>query len=320
MALLSFVIPCYRSEKTIEMVINELIDTMSQKKGYDYEIITVNDYSPDGVYEVLKRLATDNQRIKVINFAKNMGKHAAVLAGYSVARGKYIIELDDDFQCPGYDFWKLIEPLEEDLCDVAVASYREKKESLLKRFGSKVNRRMTTILLEKPKEINFENFSARKRYVCEEMIKYHNPYPYLEGLTLRVTHRVLQVPMEMRDRGDDNATGFTFKKSFALLLNGLTAFSVKPLRISTISGTILAILGFLWGVYVIIKRMLNPLVTMGYSSMLAAILFIGGWIMIMLGLIGEYVGRIYISVNSSPQYVIRNTINLGDSEEEGKTE
>lgn len=316
MKLISFVIPCYRSEKTIELVVKEIIDTVKAKgEEFDYEIIAVNDYSPDNVYEVLQKLAAENQRIKVINFAKNMGKHSAVLAGYSIAKGQYIVDLDDDYQCPTYELWKLIEPLENDDCDVAIAKYKVKKESFIKRVGSRVNRKMTDVLLNKPRDIQFENFSVRKRFVCEEMVKYKNPYPFLEGLTLRVTHRIITVQMEQRNRADDNTTGFTFRKSFSLLLNGLTAFSVKPLQVATFVGSTVAMAGFLWGIGVIIKRLLNPYVTMGYSSLLAVLLFLGGLNMIMLGLVGEYVGRIYISINDSPQYVIKNTLNVEKGEE-----
>lgn len=310
MTRISFVIPCYRSEKTIKLVIDEIIETVGQKKEYDYEIIAVNDYSPDNVYDVLVELANHNPKIKVINFAKNMGKHSAVLAGYTVASGDYVVDLDDDFQCPTYELWKLLEPLEKDICDVAIAAYHVKKENLIKRLGSRINSKMTDILMNKPKEIRFENFSIRKKFVCDEMTKYKNPYPFLEGLTLRVTHRIVTVSMEERERADDNSSGFTFVKSFSLLVNGLTAFSVLPLRVSTFVGVTAAFVGFMWGIYAIIHKIVNPNVAMGYSSLLAVILFIGGLNMIMLGMIGEYVGRIYISVNDSPQYVIKDTINI----------
>lgn len=308
--LLSFVIPCYRSEKTIKRVIDEIIDTVAQRPEYDYEIITVNDFSPDNVYEKLKVLALKNSKIKVINFSKNMGKHAAVMAGYSVCRGDYIVNLDDDFQCPAYELWRLMAPIENDECDFATAKYSEKKQSAFKNFGSNLNLIMTSFLLNKPKGLRFENFSVMKRYVCKEIIKYRNPYPYLEGLVLRVTHRVKTVEMEARARGDDNKTGFTFKKSFSLLLNGLTAFSVKPLRIASFLGAVFSVLGFIWTVYTIVHKLLNPDIAAGYSSLLAIILFSNGLLMLMLGLIGEYIGRVYICLNSSPQYVIKDTINL----------
>ena len=149
-----------------------------------------------------------------------------------------------------------------------------------------------------------------KKYVKEEIVKYKNPYPYIEGLVLRVTNRIKTVELEERERGDDNKSGFTLKKSVSLLLNGLTSFSVKPLRVASVIGFLFAIIGFLWGVYAIIKKIIHPEVLLGYSSLLAINLFSSGMMMIMLGLIGEYVGRIFICINNSPQYVIRELINV----------
>ncbi len=308
--LISFVIPCYRSEKTIKMVIDEIIDTVSIKPEFKYEIIAVNDFSPDRVYEVLKKIAAENSNIKVINFSKNMGKHAAVLAGYTVAQGEFVVDLDDDFQCPVNELWNLMNPLLNDECDYATAKYPEKKESLFKRLGSHLNFFMSTLLLDKPKGLRFENFSAMKRFVCEEIIKYKNPYPYLEGLVLRVTGRITSVEMAQRERGDDNRTGFTLKKSVSLWANGLTAFSVKPLRMASLLGVVFATCGFIWGIRTIILKLLNLSAVAGYSSLMASILFSSGIIMVLLGLIGEYLGRIYICINDSPQYVVRETINI----------
>lgn len=311
--LLSFVIPCYRSERTIENVINEIIEIVSQRtEKYDYEIVCVNDCSPDGVLSKLKELAEKNKKIKVIDFSKNMGKHSAVLAGYSYSKGEYIVNVDDDFQCPVYELWRLLEPLENGECDFATANYRRKKQSAFKNFGSNVNMFMAQIMLDKPKGLRFENFSIMRSYVMKEIIKYDKPYPYLEGLICRVTNRISVVEMEERERGDGLPTGFTFGKSLSLWLNGFTAFSVKPLRLSTILGFILAILGFVLGIVVVVKRILHPDMPAGYASLMAVQLFIGGAIMIILGLIGEYIGRIYICLNNSPQYVIRDTININD--------
>ncbi|MGN6711801.1 glycosyltransferase [Anaerocolumna jejuensis] len=308
--LISFVIPCYRSENTINKVVVEIINTVSAREGYDYEIIAVNDCSPDHVGSVLRKLAEENSRIKVINFAKNMGKHAAVLAGYAVAKGEYIVDLDDDCQSPVYELWKLLDPVANDECDYATAEYSKKKESAFKSFGSNVNLWMSRILLEKPKGLRFENFSVMKKFVCEEAVNYKNPFPYIEGLVLRITKNVITVPMEQRERGDDNTSGFTFKKSMKLLVNGLTAFSVKPLRFASVFGLIFAMIGFIWGAYTVIHKLVNPETLLGYSSLLAVLLLTSGMIMMMLGMIGEYIGRIYICINDSPQYVIKDTINL----------
>lgn len=307
---LSFVIPCYGSEHTIKDVVEEIINKVKEDKKYDYEIILVNDKSYDNVWEVIKKLTTKNKKIKAINFAKNMNKPGAVMAGLRFTEGDYIIILDDDMQCPINELWTIINPLNEGH-DIAVAKYKEKKQSKFKNFGSAVNKKMAEIIIDKPKDLYFNNFVAIKKYVVKEMIKYNNPYPYLEGLMLRTTNDIVNVLVEERERtvGKSN---FTFKKMLSLWFNGFTSFSVKPLRISTYLGFFIAIIGFIYGIYVIFNKILNPSIIIGYSSLMASILFIGGVILIMLGLIGEYVGRIYISLNASPQYVIKETINLED--------
>jgi undecaprenyl-phosphate 4-deoxy-4-formamido-L-arabinose transferase len=204
--------------------------------------------------------------------------------------------------------------VERDECDCASAEYVAKKESWFKRLGSDLNLHMSEIMLDKPNGFRMENLNVLKSFVVKEMINYKNPYPYIEGLVFRVTNRVKTVKMEQRERGDDRASGFTLKKSVALMMNGLTAFSVKPLRVSSFCGVVFALLGFLYGIYTIIRKLVVPDIMLGYSSILAVLLFSVGLIMLMLGLIGEYLGRIYICLNDSPQYVIRNTININDGE------
>lgn len=310
MILLSFVIPCYRSENTIKKVVDEIIKLVSERVEYDYEIIAVNDCSPDNVYTVLKSLAESNKRIRVVNLARNMGKHSAVMAGYSFVKGDYIVNLDDDYQSPVYELWKLMAPIQSNECDVATAAYYQKKEKYLKRLGSDLNLWMTKVLLDKPEDIRMENFSVMRRFVCDEILRYKNPYPYLEGLIFRVTKNVKAVPMEQRERADENLSGFTLKKSLSLFINGLTAFSVKPLRISSLIGVLFALFGFFFGLIIIINKIINPAIAIGYSSIMAIILFSSGLTMLLLGLIGEYLGRIYICINESPQYVIKETINV----------
>ena len=311
--LLSFVVPCYRSELTIRKVYEEIRTTVAEREEYDYEILAVNDNSPDGVLGVLKEIAKEDSRFKVISFAKNMGKHAAVLAGYSCVKGDYILNLDDDYQSPAYRLWDLVDPLIRDECDIATAKYPNKKEAAWKRLGSDLNQWTSALLLDKPKYLRMENFVAMKRFVADEVIKYRNPYPFLEGLYLQVTNRVLMVEMEERERGDDKKTGFTFWKSVSLFANGLTNFSVKPLRIAVVSGILFAILGFLYGLVIVIRKIGDPSVTVGWSSIMAVQLFSSGMIMLILGMIGEYIGRIFICINDAPQYVIRETVNLEET-------
>ena len=138
------------------------------------------------------------------------------------------------------------------------------------------------------------------------MIKYKNSYPYVIGLVLRTTKRIVNVDVNHRKR-EVGASGYTFSKLMALWINGFTAFSIKPLRIATLSGAIFAFLGFLYGIFTIIKKFVNPDVPVGFSTLMSAMIFIGGMLMLMMGMVGEYLGRVYISQNRNPQYVIRET-------------
>ena len=304
---LSFVIPCYGSEFTIEAVITEIDEVMAQKPEFSYEIICVNDCSPDNVLIVLKNIVSSNTQVTVVDLTRNMGKHAAVMAGYSLVSGDVIINLDDDGQCPIPNLWELIEPLRNGF-DVSVASYPIRKQSKFKNIGTNTKNLMDRVLVGMPKGIIFTNFSAVNRLIINEVLRYKNPYPYVNGLLLRATQKVAQVTMEQRNRVEGNSH-FTFRKSFSLWMDGFTAFSVKPLRIATFLGFLVAIAGFAAGLFIIIKKLfITPNMALGYPSLITVILFIGGSIMLMLGMLGEYIGRIYISINSSPQYVIREII------------
>lgn len=303
---ISFVIPCYNSSKTIVDVTSDIIKTM--KKDYSYEIILVNDGSKDNTIDVITKLAKTNKKIKVIDFSKNYGQHSAILAGLKYTKGSIIVGLDDDGQTPAKESPKLIKAI-QDGYDVAYANYKKKQHSAFRNFGSKVNLLMSEWLLNKPKNIHPNSFFACKDYVAKEMVKYQNPYPYILGLTLQSTNSIINVETEHYERkvGKSN---YSFSKLISLWLNGFTAFSVKPLRISSFVGVTSALLGFIYGIVLIVKKLTNQTQVLGYSSIMAAILFIGGIILLVLGLIGEYLGRIYISINNAPQYVIKNKINI----------
>ena len=306
--MLSFVIPCYRSEKTIETVVNEIISMLSTKQIDKYEIILVNDYSPDNVWSVIKNLSENNKQIKGISLARNFGQHAALMAGYAHCTGDYVVSLDDDGQAPLESLFRLIDKLEEGY-DVVYAYYNEIRQNSFRVFGSKMAQKMGEMMLSVPKDFKGSSFYVARKFVIDEIIRYKNTYPYVFGLVFRTTRNVTSIPTEHRSRLVGKS-GYSFTKLFALWMNGFTAFSVKPLRISTFLGVFTAFLGFIYGIITIIKKLVNPEVAVGYSSIICAILFIGGIIMMMLGLIGEYIGRMYICMNNSPQYVIKEIKNL----------
>lgn len=307
MKKISFVIPCYRSEKTLEHVVTEIRDKMKTLTDYSYEVILVNDCSPDGTLAVIRRLCEADDAVKGISFARNFGQHSALMAGLRQSAGDYVVCLDDDGQTPADEVDKLLAKLDEGF-DAVYAQYQHKQHSLFRNLGSKVNELMTRVMLDKPRELYVSSYFAVRRFVVEDMIRYENSFPYVIGLVLRATKNITNVTVQHRER-EEGRSGYTLKKLLGLWFNGFTAFSVKPLRIATTLGVISASMGFLYGIYTIVKRFINPAVPMGFSALMAALVFFGGMIMIMLGMIGEYIGRIYISMNNSPQYVIRERMN-----------
>lgn len=303
MKTISYVIPCYRSEKTLGNVISEIKETMEKLSQYTYEVILVNDSSPDNTWNTIQGICSENENMIGINLSKNFGQHAALMAGMRESTGDYVICLDDDGQTPANEVGKLLEALENGH-DAVYAKYGNKKHSAFRNLGSRVNDMMTRVMLGKPKELFVSSYFGVKRFVVEDMLRYQNSYPYVIGLVLRATKNIVNVEVNHRER-EEGRSGYTLKKLLGLWFNGFTAFSVTPLRIATVIGVFCAIVGFAYGIYVFVRRLLNPDMVMGFSSIMCVILFVGGMLMIMLGLVGEYIGRIYISLNNSPQYVIR---------------
>lgn len=303
----SFVIPCYRSEKTIESVVADIQSEMDNLGESDYEIVLVNDCSPDNTWEIISALAEKNKSIKGINLAKNFGQHSALMAGYGACTGNLIVSLDDDGQTSVNELGKLLEKIPEN--DVVYAYYEKLRQSPFRIVGNYLARKMTIMMLNMRKDFKGSSFFVMKKFVAEEILRYENPYPYISGLIIRSVKRIACVPVSQRKRLVGKS-GYTLHKLISLWLNGFTAFSVKPLRIATILGGGMSCMGFLYAIYLILRRLWNPDVPVGYSSMMCALIFLGGVLMLMLGLIGEYIGRIYICLNKSPQYVIRDTINI----------
>ena len=306
--MISFVIPCYGSENTISQVLDDIVSTVNDKN--EYEIICIDDCSKDNLLRVLKEYSSKNVNVKVISFSKNFGQHNAILCGFRHVSGDIIVCLDDDGQTDPKECYKLINAL-DDNTDIVFAKYSNIHQNHFRIFGSYINKLMSEWLLGMPKNIITNSYFACKRYIIDEIIKYNNPYTFLSGLFFRTTNSVKNVYIEHHDRVD-GISGYNLLKLISLWMNGFTAFSVKPLRIASFLGGFIAFIGFVFGIYQISQKVVNPMRPLGYSSLICTILFIGGMIMLMLGLIGEYIGRIYICINNSPQYVIKEKINFYD--------
>lgn len=299
---LSFVIPCYYSEKTISLVVDDIFKAFP-KEDYQFEIILVNDGSKDNTFSVIKGLADKFPQVIAVNLAKNFGQDAALMAGYTYATGDYIISLDDDCQNPPIEAHKLIAKIEEGY-DAVFGKYHVKQHSAFKNWGSRLNDKMATMLLKKPKDLTLCSYFIMNSFVKDEMLRYDSAFPYIWGLILRTTDHITNVFIDHKKR-EVGTTTFTLGKLIMLWLNGFTSFSVKPLRIASFFGGFFAFLGFLLTIIMVIRQFICPEPIIGWTSLMCALLIVSGLNMLMLGLMGEYIGRIFISQNKSPQFVVR---------------
>ena len=310
MPKLSFVIPCYGSEHTIAPVVHEVISLIDQDR-FDYEFILVNDCSKDNVWESITGLVEENPKIKAISFASNFGQQSALLAGFRHASGDFVISMDDDGQAPVESLNEMIDLLIEKDYDIVYGCYQHVKQSGFRRFGSWFNHKMAVWFSNCPRDLFPTSFYVARKFLIEEISRFENCYAYISGLVFRTTRNIGKVYVKHRSR-IEGSSGYTLRRLIGLWVNGFTAFSVKPLRLATLLGFFFSISGFVYGLVILFMKLLHLDVPVGYASIMAAILFVGGLLMFMVGMVGEYIGRIYINQNKSPQYVIRKKLNFDD--------
>ncbi len=308
---ISIVIPCYCAEKNIDIVIDKIYQAMKLRPDIVFEIILVNDNSKDGTWYKIKELSEIHSEIVGINFSKNFGQHNALMAGFKASNGTLIMTSDDDGQTPIDKIWDFMDKINEGY-DVVCAKYiaRERK-GISRKLGSYINERTQQKLLDKPKNIALASFFMAKRFVIEEICKYEQPFPYLAGLLLRTTQNISNIELIQEQRASGKS-GYNLKKLIRLWVNGFTSFSVKPLHFFIKLGFGVSTLGGILAIYAIIKKIIyEAYVLSGYTSMVAIICLIGGMNLMVLGVVGEYIGRIYMCINNYPQYVIKSVVKGG---------
>lgn len=311
MEKLSFVIPVFNSYHTIGKVVDEIEKTvLNLDTKYEFEVILVNDNSKDNTLDKCKEICASKPYVKLISFAKNFGQHNALMAGFRHVTGDLIVCLDDDMQTPPDQVSKLIGKLNQGY-DVVFGKYATKKHSSFRNLGSKINLLMATWLINLPQDIEMTSFFIVRRYIVDEIIRYDNPYPYIGGLIVRATRNLGNVQIEHKER-EIGKSNYSLKKLISLWLNSFTNFSVKPLRIASLMGAIFSLTGFIIMILLIIRRIINPNIPMGWTSTMVITMFFGGIQLLCLGLVGEYVGRIYLSINKAPQYVVKEKYNISE--------
>ncbi len=300
---ISCVIPCYHSQHTLGDVVAEIGKTMAARPENEYEIILVNDNPPDETWDLICRLREADPHIHGICFSRNFGQHSALMAGYRQVTGDVVVSLDDDGQNPPSEMFRLIDAIDRDH-DVVYAEYAHKQHTRFRNLGSRLTNRMFSWMLNKPKELYLASYWAGKRFVIDQMIRCESPFPFVDGLLLQATTRVINVQVDHLPRAEGES-GYTLGSLLKLWMNAFTSFSVKPLRIATMLGSGSALAGVIVGLVLVIRKLiLREEIDAGWTSLMALMLFLFGVVMITLGLVGEYVGRVFISMNRNPQYVI----------------
>jgi len=305
---LSFVIPLYHSAETIGPLVKR-IEALTIKGGH--EIVLVNDGSRDGTAEVCRRLVAEAQvPIIYVEHARNYGEHNAVLSGWRQARGEHIVNLDDDGQNPPDEAVRMWAHAKTTGLDVVFGHYAVKQHSAWRNLGSWFTNRMTDWALEKPPGFYLSSFRCVTAFVAKEVAVHTGPLPYVDGLILQVTQRIgsLEVRHDERQAG---ASGYTLRRLVRLWLSAWINFSVLPLRLATGLGLLLAALGLMVFGVVAWLWWRNSGPSYGWGSLMAALLVFSGTQLVLLGLIGKYIGRMFLTVNQRPQSVVREVVRGG---------
>lgn len=305
---ISVVIPVYKSEKCIPELTKQISDAL---KDFNWELILVNDCSPDNSWTEIKKVAAENNNITGINLRKNGGQDLAILAGLNHAKGKWIIIMDDDLQHSPYDIPKLYTQAQKGF-DVVYADFKQKKQKLWKNLGSWLNGKVSEITLGKPKGIYLSPFKIISGSVVKEMCKLNNLFPYIDGLIFQVTKNITQINIEHHKR-EYGKSNFTLVKSMQVFFRMMFGFSTFPLNFATYIGFFSSTMGFVLAIYFLVKFLLGLEPLTGWTSLIMVILILGGLILLALGIIGKYIGQMYLTINNSPKYIVKETVGHEES-------
>ena len=311
--LVSVVIPCYNSEQSISQVVDLCIHCFNQWDGYECELVLVNDNSHDGTYAKLLECADRYPgKITCINFAKNFGQHAAILAGLQYVNGEYVVEMDDDLQNRPEQILQFLEKMQEGY-DVVFGIYRKRKFSFFKNLMGKISQFFLFHLVDRPKGIEMSSFWCARFFVIEEIRKYRGHDAFIQMLFARTTDNMADIIVEhyAREYGHSN---YTFRKGLRLFMTFMD-YSTIPLKIAGILGSVFSVCGFVATIVLILRKILDPTIQTGWSSLMCLMLIISGMVFLMLGIIGEYIGKLISTSTNKPLYVIREVHKAREAEQ-----
>ncbi|NLF38895.1 glycosyltransferase family 2 protein [bacterium] len=311
----SIVIPVYNSEKTIGPLVRDLAATLGPL--YRLEIVLVNDGSRDGSDRAcIEAYRAHPDIVRYYSLAKNVGEHNAVMAGLNHAHGRFVVIMDDDFQNPVSEVVKLVDYAAANDVDVVYTYYDRKRHAWWRNLGSRFNDKVANIMLGKPGDLYLSSFKLLDAFLVKEIIKYDLPFPYIDGLILRTTDRIGRVKVEHHER-QEGRSGYTLHKLVHLWMNMFTNFSILPLRAAMGFGFLFSAIGLVVGVQTVIEKMTNPDLPVGWAMVVVLLAVFSGVQLVAIGMIGEYLGRMFLSQNKKPQYTVRAAYEdrLGDEQD-----
>lgn len=309
--LVSIVIPCYNSEQSIGEVVDLCMEEFDKMDNYECEMILINDYSKDKTFEAIKRCAAKYPNVKGINLAKNFGQHAAIMAGLHYVNGDLVIGMDDDLQNHPSQIRQFLDKLEEGY-DIVFGVFKERKFSWYKNLTGSISRFLLWHLLDRPKDIQMSSFWLARRFVIEKVKEYGGEQVFIQILFFRTTHNIANIEIEHFER-EFGTSNYSFGKGLKLFLSCIN-FTALPLRMSTMFGILFSGAGFVGALVVLIRKLLYPSIAVGWSSLMCALFVFFGIMFLMMGILGEYIGKIILNVNSTPQFVVRETLNVTEEE------
>ena len=299
---LSIVVPVYNGAASVGELVQAL-EALDIPGGH--EIVLVNDGSPDNSRDVCVELVkTAKIPVTLVDHARNYGEHNAVMTGLRHARGQWVINMDDDLQNPPSEVVRLLNYAQENKYEVVYTYYDEKQHAGWRNLGSQFTNWCATQLLDKPKDLYLSSFRCMSAFLVERILDYHGPFPYIDGLILQITRDIGRLKVQHLPRAIGRSN-YTLRRLVRLWLNMFVNFSVMPLRLATVTGMVLAGIGLLGVIFVFIEAMIRRDTPPGWGSLMAAVLFLSGMQLMILGIFGEYLGRIYLTLNRKPQAIVR---------------
>ena len=296
---ISIVIPVYNSQDTVHLISEKIKEAL---KDFDYEQIMVNDCSRDNSWEEIKKEADVNSNLIGINLRKNSGQDSAILAGLNYAKGNWIVIMDDDLQHSPSDIIKLYNEVKKGY-DVCYANFEHKKQKFWKNAGSWFNGKVSEIVINKPKNIYLSPFKIMNKSVVKEIIKFNNLFPYIDGLIFQITNKITQIDIEHHER-EIGKSNYSLIKSMKVFFRMLFGFSTKPLTFAAYTGFFVSILGFILLVKYFVDYLMGKADVAGWTTIVILILFIGGLLLMSIGIIGVYIGRTYLTINNTPKFLV----------------